>query len=199
MIVRLKMGTGYLGMTLVVACLAFTSNLYADESRQPADPELIRLLQQAAAESDSFRDRFHAMVWLTDMSHRLRKKVKDNALRIRLLKHIHYEAKRAELDPNLVLAVIDIESNFNQFAISRAGARGLMQVMPFWLKEIGKPGDSLFDIRTNLRYGCTILKHYLGKEKGNTTLALARYNGSRGKYRYPKKVYHALDNRWFPQ
>lgn len=186
-------------LVLAITWLVFPARLNAEEDHQPADPELVRLLQQAAAESDSFSDRFHATVWLTDMSHRLRNKVRDKALRVRLLKHIHYEASRAQLDPNLVLAVVDIESNFNQFAISKAGARGLMQVMPFWLKEIGKPGDSLFDIRTNLRYGCTILKHYLEKEKGNITWALARYNGSRGKYRYPKKVYHALDNRWFPQ
>lgn len=196
---RTATGFGYSKLVLVVCYLTIAPALHANEDRQPVDAELITLLQQAAIESDSFRDRFHATVWLTDMSHRLRKKVRDNALRIKLLKHIHYEASRAQLDPNLVLAVIDVESNFNPYAISSAGARGLMQVMPFWLKEIGKPGDSLFDIRTNLRYGCTILKHYLKKEKGNITRALARYNGSRGKYRYPKKVYHALDNRWFPQ
>lgn len=163
------------------------------------DKELRALLKQAASQSDSFKDHFDATVWLTDMSYRLRNKVKDRELRVRLLKHIHYEATRAQLEPGLVMAVIDVESNFNPYAISSAGARGLMQVMPFWLKEIGKPGDSLFDIRTNLRFGCTILKHYLKKEKGNLTSALARYNGSHGRYRYPKKVYHALDNRWFPQ
>lgn len=171
----------------------------AADDRQPPDPELIALLKKAASESDSFRDHFEATVWLTDMSHRLRKRVQDNESRIRLLKNIHYEATRAGLDPGLILAIVDVESNFNQFAISRVGARGLMQIMPFWLKKIGKPGDSLFDARTNLRYGCTILKHYLKKEHGNLTAALARYNGSNGKYRYPKKVYYALDNRWFPQ
>ena len=95
-----------------------------------------------------------------------------------------------------MLAVIDVESNFNPYAISRAGAMGLMQVMPFWLKEIGRPNDNLFRIRTNLRMGCTILKHYLDKEKGNLTRALMRYNGSLGSYRYTKKVFNALDFRW---
>jgi len=166
-----------------------------------ADAELVALLQKAAAESDSFDDRFHATVWLTDMSQRLRRRVQDDRFRVNLLKNVHYEASRAGLDPALVLSVIEVESNFNPYAISKAGARGLMQIMPFWLKILGKDtsSDSLFNVRTNLRYGCTILKHYLDKEKGNTTRALARYNGSRGKYNYPKKVYRAWDNRWFYQ
>ncbi len=192
-------GRGFLKLILVCVCLLVAPTSFAASDRQPIDEELVALLRQAATESDSFRDRFHATVWLTDMAHRLRNRVKDDRLRIELLKNIHYEASRAKLDPGLVLAVIDVESNFQPYAISSAGARGLMQVMPFWLKTIGKPGDSLFDIKINLRYGCTILKHYLKKEKGNITRALARYNGSHGKYRYPKKVYYALDNRWFPQ
>ena len=175
------------------------NNSYAADPTPPPDPELIAMLKKAANESDSFRDHFEATVWLTDMSHRLRKRVQDDRTRIRLLKNIHYEATRAGLDPGLVMAIVDVESNFNQFAISKAGARGLMQIMPFWLKKIGKPGDSLFKIKTNLRFGCTILKFYLKRERGNITAALARYNGSGGKYRYPKKVYYALDNRWFPQ
>jgi len=96
-----------------------------------------------------------------------------------------------------VLAVIQVESNCDPYAISRVGGLGLMQVMPFWLKEIGKPGDNLFRPHTNLRYGCTILKHYLDKEKGNRTRALMRYNGTR-EWRYPKKVYKAFDTRWKP-
>ena len=131
------------------------------------------------------------------MSNRLAKKVPEPAKRLKLLRQIHYEAKRAELHPELVLAVIDVESNFNRFAISKAGAQGLMQVMPFWLKEIGKPKDNLFDVRTNLRMGCTILKYYLNKEKGDLTRALARYNGSLGSYRYTNKIYKLLNKRWF--
>jgi soluble lytic murein transglycosylase-like protein len=153
-------------------------------------------LQQAINDNDSFKDRFDAEVWLVDMSKRLEKKIPDPQRRLKLLKQIHYEATRAELWPELVLAVIEVESNFDRFAISSAGAMGLMQVMPFWLGEIGKPGDNLFDTRTNLRMGCTILKYYLDKENGNLTPALARYNGSYGSHRYTTKVYSALDNRW---
>lgn len=163
------------------------------------DGELKDLLKQAAFESDSFEDRFDAEVWLADMSNRLEKKVPWPAFRVELLKNVHYEATRAGLQPELVLAVIHVESNFNPYAISRVGARGLMQVMPFWLKEIGRPGDSLFDVRTNLRYGCTILKYYLEKEKGNLVHALARYNGSRGRRTYPAKVYQVWNRTWFPQ
>jgi soluble lytic murein transglycosylase-like protein len=162
------------------------------------DPELRVLVRQAALETDSFHDRFDGEVWLADMSQRLEQRVPDPAFRIELLKNVHYEARRADLPPELVLAVIEVESNFSQYAISVAGARGLMQVMPFWLKEIGKPGDSLFRIQTNLRFGCTILKYYLQKEKGNLHAALKRYNGTR-ESRYSFKVDKALKTRWFRQ
>ena len=181
-------------LTLLLALSLFSSSLAL--ARNNADPELRQLLQKAIAESDSFTDRFEAEAWLMDMSNRLSKKVPHDEKRLSLLKNIHFEARRAELHPELVLAVIDVESNFNPHAISRAGAMGLMQVMPFWLKEIGRPGDNLFRVRTNLRMGCTILKYYLDKEKGNITRALMRYNGSLGRYRYTRKVFNALDYRW---
>ena len=161
--------------------------------------ELRLLLQNAIKDSDSFDDRFEAEVWLVDMSNRLKKKVKHPEKRLDLLRQIHREASRAKLHPELVLAVIDVESNFDRFAISTAGAQGLMQVMPFWLKEIGQPRDSLFNVRTNLRMGCTILKYYLKKEKGDLTRALARYNGSLGRYKYPNKVFKLLNKRWYKQ
>lgn len=183
---------------LLFSYSSIAASLSTDQ-QPPPDPELIAMLKKAANETDSFKDHFAARVWLTDMSHRLRKRVQDDRTRIQLLKNIHYEAKRAGLDPGLVMAIVDVESNFNQFAISKVGARGLMQIMPFWLKKIGRPSDSLFDMKTNLRFGCTIFKYYLQREHGNITAALASYNGSRGNYRYPKKVYYALDNRWFPQ
>ncbi len=157
--------------------------------------ELVRAIES----TDSFADRFEAEVWLTDMSRRLAGKVPDAAERLLILKSVHYEATRAGLPPELVLAIIDVESNFDRFAISYAGARGLMQVMPFWLDEIGRPGDDLFDIRTNLRLGCTILKHYLDRERGDRTRALARYNGSVGKTWYPQRVFIALSKRWYRQ
>ncbi len=191
------MQPSFLPVLLVSACLALPWTAAA--ARTPVDPELKALLKQAANDADSFDDRFHAEVWLVDMSQRLERKVPQKEFRIQLLKNVHYEATRAKLPPELVLAVIEVESNFNPYAISRVGARGLMQVMPFWLKEIGKPGDSLFRMQTNLRYGCTILKFYLDKEKGNTVRALARYNGSLGRREYPAKVYQAFHTRWYPQ
>ncbi len=160
------------------------------------DSDLRALLIEAINDGSSFSDRFEAEVWLVDMSTRLESRVSDADKRIPMLKQIHFEATRAGLFPELVLAVIDVESNFNRYAISRAGAMGLMQIMPFWLDEIGKPGDNLFNLKTNLRMGCTILRYYLDKEKGDLTRALARYNGSLGSHRYTKKVYHALDKRW---
>jgi len=184
-----------LGMALALLGLAPAG---AVEQHTPIDPELRALLKKAAYETDSFTDRFDGEVWLTDMSRRLEKKVPDSDFRIELLKNVHYEAKRASIEPELVLSVIQVESNFNPYAISRAGAIGLMQVMPFWLKEIGKPGDSLFSAHTNLRYGCTILRYYLDREKGNRVRALMRYNGTRERH-YPAQVYRAFDQRWQPQ
>jgi soluble lytic murein transglycosylase-like protein len=166
---------------------------------QERDPELRAALERAVAESDSFPDRFEAEVWLLDMSRRLERKLPDHKFRIEFLKQVHYEANRVRLPPELVLAVIEVESNFNPFAISSAGARGLMQVMPFWLKQIGRPGDSLFRVHTNLRFGCTILRYYLDKEKGNLFHALARYNGSRGQRTYPTLVDRAWRTRWYRQ
>ena len=182
---------------LVWLCVALPA--WGADTRLSVDPELRDLLMIAANESGSFEDRFDAEVWLTDMSKRLEKRVPNHAYRVNLLRDIHAEAARAKLEPELVLSVIQVESNFNPFAISSAGARGLMQVMPFWMKEIGRPGDSLFREKTNLRYGCTILRYYLDKEKGNRIRALARYNGSLGSRKYPAQVYKLLDTTWYRQ
>jgi soluble lytic murein transglycosylase-like protein len=161
------------------------------------DPELREALQIAASDTTSFDDRFDAEVWLTDMSRRLERQVKDPQQRIEILKLVHSEAKRAGLAPELILAVIETESNFDHYAISVAGAIGLMQIMPFWLDEIGRPDDNLLHIDTNLRYGCTILKFYLDKENGDLRRALGRYNGSLGRRKYPNKVIDKLTTKWF--
>jgi soluble lytic murein transglycosylase-like protein len=161
------------------------------------DPELSALLQDAVGNTKSFPDRFEAEVWLKDMSRRLTPIVPDHSERIQILTRVHQEAARVELPPELVLAVIDIESRFDRYAISSAGARGLMQVMPFWLDELNRPNDNLFEIDINLRMGCTILKHYMDKENGDMTRALARYNGSYGKTWYSEKVLGQLSNKWF--
>ena len=188
-----------------VLALSFTfvinqsSNAADKSSRQAFNPKLKALLIQASQTKSSFEDEFHAQVWLTDMSNRLGKRVDDNDERIKLLTAVHREAKIAGLQPELVLSVMDVESAFNKYAISRVGARGLMQIMPFWLDEIGRPNDNLFDIDTNVRFGCTILKHYIDIEKGNLFRALGRYNGSLGKAKYPDKVFKKLRQRWYVQ
>lgn len=134
--------------------------------------------------------------WLRDMSQRLTRYIADEAERRRLLVNIQYESSRAGLDTQMILGLIEVESAFRQYAISSVGARGLMQVMPFWKNYIGKPSHNLFDIRTNLRYGCTILRHYNNVERGNLVRALARFNGSLGSSRYPDAVLGAWRNRW---
>lgn len=161
------------------------------------DEALRQMLLEAASAADSFGDRFNAEVWLTDMSRRLEPQVRDPQQRLRILTRVHYEARRAGLEPELVLAVIDVESNFDRYAVSVAGALGLMQVMPFWLDEIGRPGDNLLHVDTNLRYGCTILKYYLDQENGDLRRALGRYNGSLGKRKYPNKVIDRLTRKWY--
>lgn len=166
-------------------------------AEQVPDPELRELLREAASAADSFEDRFHAEVWLTDMSRRLASQVPDTGERMEILTRVHYEARRAGLEPELVLAVIEVESNFDRYAVSVAGALGLMQVMPFWRNEIGRPDDNLIRLDTNLRYGCTILKYYLDKENGDLRRALGRYNGSLGKRKYPNKVIDKLTRKWF--
>jgi len=183
-------------VALILALLCSHSVLAsANESTTP-DQTLRNLLAKAIKASDSFEDRFDAEVWLVDMSNRLQAFVSDEQHRLLLLRGIHREASRANLVPELVLAVIEIESHFDHFAISRSGAQGLMQVMPFWLKEIGHPGDNLVDIDTNLRMGCTILKYYMDMEKNNLHKALARYNGSAGSRKYSDKVLKALRSNW---
>jgi soluble lytic murein transglycosylase-like protein len=144
----------------------------------------------------AFSDSMEAANWLTAMSARLERRIPDFRTRVDFLKTVHYEATRAGLDPQLVLALIQVESNFRKYAVSSAGARGYMQVMPFWVSLIGKPGDNLFNLRANLRYGCVILKHYLDIEKGNVERALGRYNGSLGKPDYPRLVFGALRAAW---
>jgi soluble lytic murein transglycosylase-like protein len=172
---------------------------FAQQQPNQVTPELRALLLEAVESTDSFQDRFEGEVWLSDMSGRLQTYIQDDLERITILRAVHYEATRAGLPPELVLAVIHIESRFDRFAISRAGALGLMQIMPFWLKELDQPDANLFDIGTNLRIGCTILKYYLDREKGDLRKALARYNGSAGRRKYPDKVFTALSERWYRQ
>jgi len=181
----------------LLAMLLFAPLTVQASSQSSPDPALRQRLQTAIATSRSFGDRFEAEVWLMDMSQRLAKRLPNTNKRLDFLRLVHQEAIQAELPPELVLAVIEVESDFNRWAISRSGAQGLMQVMPFWLKEIGRPGDNLLQADTNLRLGCTILKYYLDMEQGRLRPALARYNGSLGKRHYPDKVFNALNTRWY--
>jgi soluble lytic murein transglycosylase-like protein len=137
-----------------------------------------------------------ARTWLDAMSGKLEKRIPDQRQREEFLVTVHYEAKRAALDPQMVLGLIQVESAFRKYAVSTAGARGLMQVMPFWVKLIGQPQHNLFHLRTNLRYGCVILKHYLDMEHGDYYRALGRYNGSLGQPEYPNMVVRAWMNNW---
>jgi soluble lytic murein transglycosylase-like protein len=136
--------------------------------------------------------------WLGAMSDRLRRKKTDFETRKEFLQSVWYESRRAGLDPSLVLGLIQVESAFRKFAVSQVGARGYMQVMPFWTRVIGD-GDAgkLFHMQTNLRFGCVILRHYLDRERGDLFLALGRYNGSRGRPQYPNAVFSAQRNWQF--
>lgn len=187
--------TGRFILTLCLAAVLLApANAWTQET---LDPELREALRVAAGAADSFDDRFDAEVWLADMSRRLERQVNDPQERMRILTRVHYEASIAGLEPELVLAVIEVESNFDTYAVSVAGALGLMQVMPFWRNEIGRPGDNLIHLETNLRYGCTILKFYLDKENGDLRRALGRYNGSLGRRKYPNKVIEKLSGKWY--
>lgn len=157
---------------------------------------LSRAVSDTAPPGTAFSDSMEAVDWLVQMSARLEKKIPEREARLELLKAIHYEATRAGLDPQLVLGLIQVESGFKKYALSSAGARGYMQVMPFWSKVLGRSEDNLFHLRTNLRYGCTILRHYLDIEKGDLFRALGRYNGSLGQAEYPNLVRGAWETQW---
>lgn len=157
---------------------------------------LSRTISDQGPPKSSFLDSMEAIDWLTEMSRRLEKRIVDRESRLEFLRAVHYEATRAGLDPQLVLGLIQVESGFKKYAVSSSGARGFMQVMPFWIKVIGRSEDNLFHLRTNLRYGCTILRHYLDIEQGDLYRALGRYNGSLGQAEYPNLVRGAWHNQW---
>ncbi len=153
------------------------------------------IADRAAPEAD-FPSIQEKVDWLTEMSSRLTRRMPDREARLDFLKTVYYEAKRAGLDPQMVLGLIQVESGFKKYSISIAGARGYMQVMPFWVRLIGSKDSNLFHMRTNLRFGCTILRHYLDIENGDLYRALGRYNGSLGKPEYPNMVRAAWERQW---
>ena len=190
-------------MRWLIAAIIFLSASAAFAGAQQYEPlsaSVRGALHKAVSDSrpsvSSFKNPIEAADWLGEMSRRLEKRIPNRDYRIDLLRSVHYEATRAGLDPQLILGLMQVESGFRKYAVSSAGARGYMQVMPFWVKLIGRPEDSLFDLRTSLRYGCTIMRHYLDIEKGDLYRALGRYNGSLGKPEYPNMVRAAWQNQW---
>jgi soluble lytic murein transglycosylase-like protein len=186
--------TQLIRLSLCAALLACTPALALADRQQ--DPELGPLLQRAIKAGECFEDRFEREVWFAAMEPRLRQLLANRDERVAILEQVQCEAKRLRLPPALVMAVIDVESRFDRWAVSSAGAVGLMQVMPFWPRQLGMSNDQLVRIPQNIRMGCTILKFYLDREKGDYTRALARYNGSTGRRNYSDLVLGRLANRW---
>jgi soluble lytic murein transglycosylase-like protein len=156
------------------------------------DPELRGVLAEVLTPRDCFADRYEQAVWFAAMGPRLSRYVKDETEREQILHHVHCEARRVDVPPELVLAVMDVESRFDRYAVSSAGAVGLMQVMPFWPEQLGMRRYELTRVGSNIRMGCAILRHYLGVERNNLNRALARYNGSLGRRDYSDLVIY----RW---
>jgi len=157
---------------------------------------LQRGLADTAVTRTAFRNNADEQAWLKEMSRRLTKWIPNEAERMEFLTTLHWEASRAGVDPQLMLGLIHVESRFRKYAVSPVGARGYTQVMPFWVKTIGNPDHNLFQLRTNLRYGALILRHYIDIERGDLFRALGRYNGSLGRAEYPNLVVGAWKRHW---
>ena len=191
------------GKLLAAALLALGLASLAHAGAQAYEPLAVSVraalhaaVSDRAAPESEFPSPDEKQSWLTEMSQRLAKRMPDRTARLELIKTVYYEAKRAGLDPQLVLGLIQVESGFRKYAVSSAGARGYMQVMPFWVNLLGQKNNDLFHLRINLRYGCTILRHYLDIEHGDIYRALGRYNGSLGQPEYPNMVRSAWERQW---
>lgn len=181
----------FLAVTFVLMSFGINTNACAET----VDPALIQALKQATHDIHEKTTDLNSLSWLATMSDKLKKRIPNAFYRVRLLEVVLSESNRAGLDPQLVLAVIDTESNFDRYAESRVGAQGLMQVMPFWKEVYGNSNDDLYNPLVSLRYGCTILRHYMDKYK-DPVRALAAYNGSLGRTKYPDKVFGKLKRQW---
>ena len=187
--------------SLLICLLATASICQAGGQREePLSNSVRSMLQKSIGDLGApkliFASQTEGNDWLNEMSQRLQKRLPDATYREDFLRSVHYEATRAGLDPQLVLGLIQVESGFKKYAFSSVGARGYMQVMPFWVRSIGTPEQNLFHLRLNLRYGCTILRHYIDIEHGDLYRALGRYNGSLGKPQYPNLVVGAWRKHW---
>lgn len=184
-----------------LACLASAGAAFAGaQVYEPLSDSVAQEMSAAVADAApatfNFRRPEDAHKWIYAMSERLRRRIPDRKERVELLKTVQYEAVRYGLDPQLVLGIIEVESGFRKYATSRAGARGYMQVMPFWTKLLRQPRHNLYRLRLNIKYGCVILRHYLKIENGDYFRALGRYNGSLGRGEYPNMVLAAWKGRW---
>ncbi|MCH2190217.1 MAG: lytic transglycosylase domain-containing protein [Gammaproteobacteria bacterium] len=181
------------GSIVLIVSTSFPA--YAKKVKKLTDPALVQALHQETYDTQTKVTDMDLLIWLSAMSSKLERRIPNAFYRIRLLSAIYRESRAEGLDPQLVLALIEVESNFDRNALSHAGAQGLMQVMPFWKNEIGSPEDDLYNPLTSLRYGCRILRHYLDRYP-NAIEALAAYNGSHGRTVYPDKVLGRLDKHW---
>lgn len=188
-----------LGIVGMLGALLAPCVMAGGQIQTPLSASVRAVLQHSVADQplqqSAFASKVQEDAWLIAMSPRLMKRFPDKESRDDFLNTVHYEATRAGLDPELVLGLIEVESGFKKYAVSSVGARGYMQVMPFWVNEIGTPEQNLFHLRINLRYGCTILRHYINIEHGDLFRALGRYNGSLGRAEYPNMV-HAAWRHW---
>jgi len=183
-------------LLLLVSGCTFAGSQIEEPLSNSVKAMMQRSISDKAAPRLIFATPEEGQAWLNEMSKRLEKRIPNAAYREDVLRTVHYEATRAGLDPQMVLGLIQVESGFKKYAVSSVGARGFMQIMPFWVKSIGDKDHNLFQLRTNLRYGCTILRHYLDIERGDLYRALGRYNGSLGRPQYPNLVLGAWRKHW---
>jgi len=189
-----------IGLLICFGTLVSSISFAGSQVEEPLSNSVKALMQRSISDKAvptlTFASPEEGNAWLHEMSQRLKKRIPDDAYREDLLRTVHYEATRAGLDPQLVLGLIQVESGFKKYALSSVGARGFMQVMPFWPRNIGASDHNLFLLRTNLRYGCTILRHYVDIEHGDLYRALGRYNGSLGQPQYPNLILGAWRKNW---
>lgn len=189
-----------ISLLLLLGVLTPGISFAGSQKEEPLSNSVKALMQRSVSDRAvptlTFATEEEGQAWLNEMSQRLQKRMPDQQLREDFLRTVHYEASRAGLDPQMVLGLIQVESGFKKYAVSSVGARGFMQVMPFWVRSIGANDHNLFLLRTNLRYGCTILRHYVDIERGDLYRALGRYNGSLGKPQYPNLVLGAWRKHW---
>jgi len=195
-IMRKVIQTGLLLLLGAVSAPGFAGSQIEEPLSNSVKALMQRSVSDKAVPTLTFATQEEGQAWLNEMSERLKKRIPDASYREDFLRTVHYEASRAGLDPQMVLGLIQVESGFKKYAVSSVGARGFMQVMPFWVRSIGAQDHNLFLLRTNLRYGCTILRHYVDIERGDLYRALGRYNGSLGRPEYPNMVLGAWRKNW---